>query len=244
MKLLCGATLAVLLVCAPAAQASIIPISVSVTCDGSVRVFDQVEGRFFSDGSFTGQGSFSDTNYNYTWNVDGKQDPWINLLLNFTNLSSSPVDITITVSMLTVPTGPPSLAGGSVESTLTDGGHDGVELSNNGNDPLYSALVNGGSFRTLSDSPFSYTSSFAPLTYGWPGITDPGPGSAVSSMSLALQFRLTGGGDQAMTFATFDIEPSDQSIVPEPGTICLVTMGLAGLAGRHLRRRGRAQGLG
>src|SRR5262249_34408076 len=119
--------------------------------------------------------------------------------------------------------------------TYNDANNDSnVSLDPVGGNPLYRALVDGigvQDVNVLSGPAFggpgvSVTS--ARVSFGGPFPSAPGPASATTNIGIRIQFSLT-GGDHATLPVFFQIE------TPEPGSVLLVGVGLAGLA--LLRKR-------
>jgi len=168
-----------------------------------------------------------------SWNLSTDPDPTISNVFSVTNNTAATQSFVVSVALPTsISFGPPSLIRGSIQGGATDNNFNGVTLSNTGSSAIYDALIDGGTVRTLFDSPTSVSGfgsvSLGSISYGIP-VQESVAVATTSSIGLTLRFNLT-AGDSASFTSVFDVQP-----IPEPGTALLVGFGLASLAAGRRR---------
>lgn len=125
----------------------------------------------------------------------------------------------------------PMLYGGSFSGSLT-GGANGGSMTNNGSNPLWSAILNDASFHSFYEGGFDFSTDpfdsmdIPPMAFGEPIPDLPGPNTSMMGTNLA--FSLNAGSTVSMA-STFVAQ------VPAPGSLVLLTFGIFGA-----RRRRRA----
>jgi len=131
---------------------------------------------------------------------------------------------------------PSSLVGGSIGVTVTDSNFDGVgTVASAGAGTLYTGVNDVTDVLGLLGPGFSLSVPFAggsnttSAFAGLPGPTLPGP-AALSTISIRHSFTLTPGDSVGLT--SFYVV----QVVPEPTTLLLVSLGLAGLTAAGRRR--------
>lgn len=220
--------------------AETIPISLELTVDNETVFFEELEGTLTEEGIFRGEGEFEGAGFEVEWDLRGDLDPALTVGVAVVDTGAPSVfSFVFGLPVANIP--PPTVTGGSIGGSITDGNGDGVTISDAGQ-AIYTALVNGAPFQTMLDAPFSLTAPDAFSTalipvesFGLPGLTVPGPGVVVTDMGIEIRFALTGGNDAAALTANFVLEPGE--VIPEPATLTLMGLGLAGIAGQYLRRR-------
>lgn len=208
-------------------------VGVSMLEAQSTRVEENDDGSI----SFF-EGSMSTDMWLWSWDeLRIKEDPIISAAQSFTNLSTSANDFLFGVSLGTGAVGPTSLIGGSSSVSVADADNSGsATLQNSTGQPGYAGLLDGATQLTLLD-PFSLTalSGGTSATSETLGLSGSGPTigapAVASDIGLTHRFNLT-GRDTATFNSTFVVEP-----IPEPGTLLLVGLGCAGLAGASRSRR-------
>jgi len=185
-------------------------------------------------GSYTWQGT------TLTWDATSDPDPFINAVFGFTNTTAFTQTYILTS---VIPIAPAllggTLIGGSSQITVNDSNFNGVATVTSvapllGTGFVYNALIDGLVVEDLHGPGFSLSAPFAGggatanAFFGLPGPTQPGP-PALTSIGIRHEITLT-PGDSVTLNSNFIV------VIPEPTTIGLVTLGLAGLALAGRRR--------
>ena len=135
-----------------------------------------------------------------------------------------------TLPILAIPG--PTLSGGSVSGSVSDGDGNGATLSAFSGSSLYTAQIDGLDTATLYDDPYSLvaasfgTAALPAAEFGAPIPSQLG-GPALVSIGIVLDFELT-QFDSATFTSEHEVIP-----VPEPGSAALIALGLVALAARR-----------
>lgn len=184
-------------------------------------------------------GSINNAFFGASWNLDLDQDPFISNNFALTNNTATVQTYSITVVLPVAPSFPsPSTTFGSISGSLGDTNNDGFAqlTSTASGSAIYSALIDGGTYRQLLADPFSVTTpavggatipfpTFQPNFFSFIG-TEPGVSSTIA---ITNQFTLT-PGDSVNIVSTFRIDP----VIPAPATMSLLALGGV-VAGRRRR---------
>jgi hypothetical protein len=213
-----------------AGAATIPAVTVSLQVNSGTPWVASPTGATTTDpNQFTYQGTEVKTGWTLTWDMAVNTDPVvtsnITVLNNTANIQTYTFIVTLPISAIT----PSTLIGGSVSGSVTDSNGGGATLGTAVGSALYTAKIDGAAVATLYPDPSGVSAgSFlsAPLAgaaFGTPIPSAAGP-AALTDIAIQIKFTLT-PGDQAGFTSVFVVEP-----VPEPTTLGLVSLGLAGLA--------------
>lgn len=131
--------------------------------------------------------------------------------------------------------GPSTETDGSVSATIFDLNGDGASMGNISDgggfdgDPIYEALIDGASHRTMWDAPFTLTAAANSNNADDDTFVNEAGAGVNDSISVWLKVEVS-GFDSVNIIGTFELTP-----VPAPAA--LPAMGLFGLVARRRRRR-------
>jgi hypothetical protein len=168
------------------------------------------------------------TGWTLSWDMTVDPDPFVTSNFSVLNSTASTQTYTVVVTLPIVPIPGATLMGGSMQGGITSNSSPGT-LATSSPTAMYTALIDGVPVATLYPDPTSVSAgaflsaNLAAAAFGTPIPSAPGP-AALTSIGIQLTFTLT-PGDQASFTSVFVVEP-----VPEPTTLGLVSLGLAGLA--------------
>lgn len=180
-------------------------------------------------------GEHSNSNGSVSYSVSANPDPILGFDFSFENLTATTQDFFVLLTLPVTPWNGTTLIGASIGGSVTDANNDGIGTLSTIGVPVFDGLIDGSSWLTLFDSPFTASVPFSggteivgPDTDGLPGPSNPGPGTVNSTISVVLNFSLT-GGDRAAFTGVFIVE---YSTIPAPAG-ALVLLGLAGTRRRR-----------
>ena len=173
-----------------------------------------------------------------SWDVVVDPDPLISGTLIITNLSALTDTFTLTGTLPATPLPGPNVMGGYFGAiTYTDSNSNStVTLSTVGTNPFYQAMIDGlpvqglGSFSLNAFGGPGVFGTASQQSFGAPIPNAPAP-AVGSSIGVALQFSLTAGDSVEIPFL-FEV-----ASVPEPSTVLLIGVALAGIAAQRRSRR-------
>jgi hypothetical protein len=177
---------------------------------------------------------------NMHWDLTLDADPTVSGFVGLTNNSGFVNTFTVTVNQPISPALPASVMNGSTAWTVTDGDNNGATLNATtgaGGDALYNAQVDGNTVRQL------YKIGFAPLPL-IAGVDD----SASINTSFSGEITPVAANTSIGIFHHFTLTPNDSAsatsvfrivgvVAPEPSTLTLSLIGLAGMTLAYRRRR-------
>jgi len=143
------------------------------------------------------------------------------------NESASAQDYSITIGLIGTAAGPLTISG-SVGGQFLNASFGLGSLTSS--EPLWAALFDGSPVRSEFNNTLVFAQPFQIVSLGnanFSGIVV--PTSAVSNISIRLNFRMSAGSEMSFT-STFAFQS-----VPTPGALALIT--LAGAVGQRRRRR-------
>lgn len=207
--------------------------------DGETTWTDEIRIPVDPDGTFFWTGSSTTEAWNADLLLTGDVDPVVVANFSAQNLLGLPITFTVNTFLpVAPPIGVPTLTSGSVAYTTTDGSlpQNGSTVATLPGSSLYRALIDGVSFMTLFDAPYSLVaapggSASDNTDFGLPGQTMPGPPIS-TSMEITYHFSLT-PNDLVSITGNFVALP-----IPEPSSIVLCGLGL--VAAALLARRARS----
>ena len=234
-------TVAALLSIASAAKATP-TIDISIESVGPYDNYSQV-GVATTEIGHTGTYGVSNTgygsNFNCDWSIVVNPDPTITGTFTLNNISTATQTFIITVSLNVSPglSAPTKMGGFFSQITYTDLNSNGVTLATVPPNPFYRAQIDGnpltlyggdlGLFSLTGGA--GSTNTISGMSFGDPIPSQAGP-ALNTIMTIRHQFSLT-AGDQVQFNSMFQVE------APEPGSVLLIGLGLAGLVARKLSAR-------
>jgi hypothetical protein len=213
---------------ASGAQITLSNVTVAVGLDSSPL---QALPSFVDNGdeTFSSTGSWNSANWNFSWDMTVKPDPFIDAVFGFKNNTAFTQTFVVSVLLPVAPAQIPlTKVGGSVGLTLTDSNFSGFAEVTDAGDGVYFGQNDGVNTLELLDNPFSLTVNTAGATSvtsdfaGLPGPSILAP-AAASTIGIVHRFKLTPG--DSVAFTSFYIVEA----VPEASTLLLV--GIASIAG-------------
>lgn len=211
-------------------SAEVVVVDISGT-DGERTWNDQIRVDVDPDGTFFWTGSSTTEAWDADLLLTGDIDPVVTANFSGQNLLGVPVILTVNAFLpVAPPLGAPTATSGTVAYTVTDGSlpQNGATVATVAGSSLYEALIDGSSFMTLFDDPYSLVaapggSATDSTDFGLPGQTTIGP-AVTTSMEITYEFSLT-PNDLVSITGNFVALP-----IPEPSSVVLCGLGMLAAA--------------
>lgn len=236
MKLVSGAAVALLTTAGIAAPGDGPDLNVSATVDGRISS-DTLAGTSIGGNNYSYSSTMLGDDYFVEWQMIVNHDAGsgvdkgyesMNGLITVANTGSKTMSFIIDTNINVALAGDPVLYGGSLSGSLT-GGVEGAILSQFGDDPLWSAILNDDAYQSFySDFEFTTmpfeTTEIPPAAFGEPIPDLPGPDTFM--MGSLLAFELNAG-------STVSFGSTFVAQIPGPGSLVILSLGLAGARRRR-----------
>ncbi len=241
-----GVAAAVILAASSAGAAPVVSVDISAPDSGSpydTYSTGPTDTTANPDGTFGLGGIGYGASFNCDWSITVNPDPSITSTFTLTNISGVTQNFIMNVTLPIAALGPTTVQGGYFGGNAGDpipgtqytdvNGNSDVTLATVGTNPFYQALVNGIVSQSLGSFPFppGLNANGGPGIFGnlsqqsWGTPIPSAPfGPASGNIQIKWQFSLT-AGDSVSTKGFFQVEHA----TPEPSSVLLVGLGLAGL---------------